>query len=434
VGAERYYRLWSSGNWFDHIIEPEEAYKPTVRALYPTDWSGEGTEVLTDIELVPQADGPQGAGSIATRLAGQTIGFLNQEDASAWAGVVRRVIASGFVPVTRGRIYAREYEAFDGPEFWANIQVALGEPGEALPMNEPPAVPHVLLPKSSVLQVTKEDQHVDSLLKILPTGGRGVFYATLHEMSPVGRGKPTVEVRINDECVGQLTPQTSQRFLPLIAHLQSRGLLAACWSDVTGSTLAAEVRVNAVKANEASADVLDGPPADAQHLVPELSDPMQYDLTGALSHLKSLDPVPAPSSPVLSEPPDSAVIRFTLGRRYQYVAVRKGSMWWTTASSDGEKMKQLMFWHQLGPLLKGFDYATEMDWVNPTGDSRLRQQGVVMCYMVGDAYTAAINIASDADWDGDWYTTIGDQETTNEILRDAIQPRVVTSWTRYGRT
>jgi hypothetical protein len=87
--------------------------------------------------------------------------------------------------------------------------------------------------------------------------------------------------------------------------------------------------------------------------------------------------------------------------------------------------------------------------VNPDGvfsdDDRARKRGFLWCgrqrpdgmsvgYMVGDAYTAAINIASDADWDGDWYTTMGDQETTNEILRDAIHPRVVTSWTRYGRT
>ena len=432
MSTERYYRLWSAGNWFDHIMEPQEAYKPTVRSLYPSDWSGDGTEVITDIELMPQADGPQGAASIAIRLAGRTIGFLNQEDAATWVGVVRRIVASGLIPVTRGRIYAREYEAFEGTTFWANVQVALGEPSEALPMNEPPAVPHVLLPKSSVLQVTKEDQHVDSLLRILPTGGRGVFYATLHEMSPEGRGKPTVEVRINDECVGQLTPQTSQRFIPLIAHLQSRGLLAACWSDVTGSTLAAEVRVNAVKANEASAEVLDGPPTDAQHLVPELPDPMQYDLTGALSHLKSLDPVSAPSSPVLPEPPDSAVIRFTLGRRYQYVAVRHGSMWSTTSSYDGQTMKQLMFWHQLGPLLRGFDYATEMDWINPSGDSRIRQQGVVMCFMVHAQYAAAINIADDGGQDGDWYTTMGDQETASEILRYAGQPRVITSWTRFG--
>jgi hypothetical protein len=34
----------------------------------------------------------------------------------------------------------------------------------------------------------------------------------------------------------------SQRFVPLIRDLRDRGLLTACWGDITGSAVAAEVR------------------------------------------------------------------------------------------------------------------------------------------------------------------------------------------------
>ncbi|MEU2042337.1 hypothetical protein [Nocardia niwae] len=65
------------------------------------------------------------------------------------------------------------------------------------------------------------------------------------------RAKPHVEVCIDGERIGQLTPQMSQRFLPMIQHMKSRGLVTACWGEITGSAVAAKVRIDAIKANEA---------------------------------------------------------------------------------------------------------------------------------------------------------------------------------------
>jgi hypothetical protein len=169
------------------------------------------------------------------------------------------VIASGLVPTT-GQIWAQSYESwYAADNFTAVVRIRLGQPNEALPINDPPIVPYTLLPKSSIVQVTKEDQYSDALLKFVPPGGYGVVCVTLHEHPATeGRKKPYVQVRIDDESVGELTPQTSQRFLPMIRHLQDRGLLTACWGDITGSALAAEVRIDGVKANEATDDVLNG--------------------------------------------------------------------------------------------------------------------------------------------------------------------------------
>jgi hypothetical protein len=38
----------------------------------------------------------------------------------------------------------------------------------------------------------------------------------------------------------------------MMRHLRDRGLLTTCCGDITGSTVAAEVRIDAVKANEAT--------------------------------------------------------------------------------------------------------------------------------------------------------------------------------------
>ena len=90
-----------------------------------------------------------------------------------------------------------------------------------------------------------------------------------------GRAKPHVEVRIDNERIGQLTPAMSQRFLPMVRHLQDRRLVSKHVGVTSaGSAVAAEVRIDGVKANEASQEVLDGPPATVPRLVPALSDPV----------------------------------------------------------------------------------------------------------------------------------------------------------------
>ena len=437
-----YYRLWSQGQWFDQVFDVEDRFLPTVRSLFPKRMVEEGVQLVLDAELVPELDGPRGLCCIAIRLGGRTVGHLGQEQAIAWTGVIRRVIASGYLPVTGCRIFAREYDGFDGLQFWTNAQVALGDPIEALPQNQPPAAAYTMLPKSSIVQVTREDQYFGALRRIVPAGGRGVFFATLHERAAEGKKNPLVEVRINDECVGQLTPQTSQRYLPMIRHFNDRGLLTACWSDVTGSTVAAEVRINAVKANEATAEVLGGPAVTAPSLVPELADPSSYDLSGMLSDLRPLPPVAAPKPRVLDEPPRSAVIRFSKSNRYNYVAVRCADQWLTTATGDWGGINQVMSWKELGRRLTGFDYATAVAPITQLDDPRLREQLAVITFLFGELYVAAINVSSDRLLDGDWYTTIPDEVASSlpigssnvawsDIARYASQPQVVTSWTHY---
>ncbi|WP_237160334.1 DUF2510 domain-containing protein [Mycolicibacter engbaekii] len=205
---------------------------------------------------------------------------------------MRRVLASGYTPIVPGRVYAfftTNWDGWDGDgeppkDFAAKIQLKLDERSAQLPVNDPPAKPYTLLPSSSLVQVTKEDHFADAVLKFVPPSGYGPVIASLHELD-VSRGsveRTVVEVRIDDTCVGQLTPQMSQRYLPLVRHLQSRGLITACWGDITGSAVAAEVRIAAIKANEASVAVLDGEPITVPRLVPTQRDPLAYQLPEAI--------------------------------------------------------------------------------------------------------------------------------------------------------
>ncbi len=285
------YLLWNEqrGDWCNYDIVGEQSYGANIYRLMPDGWSGKGTETRGDFDLIPEPDNPHDSWAISVRVDGRTVGYLASEDCRPWAPVIRRIVASGLTPVVPGRVYAFNavnWEDWDGEgdpptEFAARVQLKLGEPHTALPINDPPSVPYTLIPRSSIVQVTKEDEHADALLKHVPHQGHGTLFTTLHEDDP-GRpaAKPVVGVRIDGERIGQLTPQMSQRFLPMIRHLESRGLLTACWADIKGSQVAAEVRIDAIKANEADALVLDGAPVTLPKLVPMEDNPAMYDLRG----------------------------------------------------------------------------------------------------------------------------------------------------------
>ncbi|MGW4099098.1 DUF2510 domain-containing protein [Mycobacterium sp. NPDC004974] len=289
----QHYLLWNEqrGDWCNYDIVGEKSYGATIRSLLPAGWSGDGVEVQRTFELIPEPANPHDPWAISVRADGRTVGYLQREDCPLWANVIRRVVASGLVPVVPGRIYAFDavnWEDWDGEhdppkEFAAKVQLKLGDPKAALPINDPPSVPYTIIPRSTIVQVTKEDEHTDALLSFVPDDGYGTLFVTLHECA-TGRAssaKALVEVRIDDVRIGQLTPQMSQRFLPMIRHLEARGLVTACWGDIKGSAVAAEVRIDGIKANEADAIILDGDPETIRRLVGPQSDPERYDISCA---------------------------------------------------------------------------------------------------------------------------------------------------------
>ncbi|WP_280217584.1 TerD family protein [Nocardia neocaledoniensis] len=434
------YRLWGPPrSWRDHELEVADEHLPAIRSLLPDPLPDDRPELTPEVELIPEPSGSRGPWAISVRVERRTIGYLDAETALSWAGPIRRIIASGFIPTTSGRIWYSEYDGWDGTEARASVQLGLGEACDAIPLNEPPTVPYTILPRSAIVQVTREHEHFDVLQKFVPAGGHGVLIVTLHENAPeAGKAKPHVEVRVANQRVGQLTPQMSQRFAPLIHHLERRGLVTACWGDITGSAVAAKVRIDSIKANEASPAVLDGPAVTSPRLCQEMSDPLSYDLTAAMPALAPLPLVQPVSKPLPVEPPDGSVLRFSRGG-YNYVAVHRGANWETTSTGNGGAITQVMSWASLGTRVRSFDIATGFAPVNPRGDARTRQSLAVVRFTMGGHYLAAINVSSSGSEEGDWYTTVtdavadrlpfADYADWSDISRYGQHVQVVSEWT-----
>ena len=419
------YQLWNAEtSWCNYQVEIEDQFKPALLSLLDED-----REIPRgDVELIPEPFGQRGEWAISVRHTGRTIGYVSDAEAPSWAGVVRRIIASGCVPTTHARISVGEYNGAGLEQLYTYVYITLGDPTDALPVNNPPASGYTLLPKSSFVQVTKEEQHYDALLKFVPPGGRGPLVLTLHERPPAtANGKPLVEVRIDNECVGQLTPQTGLRYLPMIRRLAERRLLTVSRGDIVGSAVAAEVRINGLKANEVDNDFLDVGIAQVPRLVPAQSDPRGYDLSSMRSLLDPLPPVPLPAPP--PEPEDGFLVRFASGR-YRYLAVRRGDHWETTATQNWGVVNEIMRWNELAMPTRTFEYVDGWTPVDTRDDPRVRQYLAVVRFIINDQYLAAINIAQDGSDDGDWYTTVTEQAQRHLPIGDCPTWAEIS---RYGK-
>ena len=124
-------------------------------------------------------------------------------------------------------IWAADYEEWDAERdvtvtrFGAGIHLALDAPHLLLPVNAPPAEPHVLLPLGSTIQVHDTATHLDRLATISAADGERWVYATLHKVTeqlPRSR-RDVLEVRVDGARVGKETPKMSRDVLPAVVYL-----------------------------------------------------------------------------------------------------------------------------------------------------------------------------------------------------------------------
>ncbi|GEE00973.1 hypothetical protein nbrc107696_14190 [Gordonia spumicola] len=285
------FRLWTRGRstWCNQEVAGARHYRQSIERLFSPAWNRDGEELRTDVELVPEPDNEYDSNAVAVCVDGSRLGHLPAEVASRWVRTIRRITDSDCTATTSGRIYLSEQDDWSdwsattpSKRIFVRFDILLPEdPNDAIPLNDPPPSPHILLPKGGIVQVTKEAEYFDTLHEHVPESGHGLLYATLHrDSSTTSRSsRAVVAVHIDGEKIGELTPAMSAKFLPMIDHLSARTVIPACWADITGSAVAAEVRIDAVKAHEAPDEVLEGAPVIPIPILPEHVTNWWYDIS-----------------------------------------------------------------------------------------------------------------------------------------------------------
>lgn len=264
----REYALWDIHHgWASQEVVGSHAYIANVQIMLGADFNPRGAELTRTLELIPEPDNPFDRFAVSVRFQDTTIGYLPRTDASRYHRPLLDLIALGFTPTVGARIWASERPEWDedGTErqsIHTSIYLRLSSPATMTPLNDPPTEHHTTFPDGGSVQVLKAVDHFDILRRYPTDAGIGTLVVTLHAITlPSTRAvKRVVEIRLDGQRIGQLSPSMSEKYLPAIDHFESRGLHSAARAVLNASPVSAKVSLHAQKAFELSMDVLDGPP------------------------------------------------------------------------------------------------------------------------------------------------------------------------------
>lgn len=244
--------LWGQRGWAGQDVVGESNYLSHIKNVVGKAHQADGAEHLHSALLVPEPDNLHDRNAVAVQIGGHTVGYLAREDAAEYSRVLQRLAAQGFVAQVQARIWAGDFDDYEvdrrgnyvqSSRFGAGIKLDLGEPHLLVPGNMPPTGAHEMLPVGGAIQVTGEEAHTDVLSAYCGPAGEQWVYATLHEVNrQLARSTRTVvEVRLDDQLIGQLTPKMSADLLAAIRHINDLGVTAVGRALVKGNRAAAQV-------------------------------------------------------------------------------------------------------------------------------------------------------------------------------------------------
>ena len=290
--------LWGGSDWCNQQVAGESFHGTELRSLFGPA-SPRGVELKESALLIAEPANPHDPNAVAVTVRGVTVGYLPREDAARYQPLAVSLAQRGQAGLVDCRIWGQTFTDYEydakGRErqierFSASVTIALAEPHLCIPMNTAPTEPHVMLPRGSAIQIQGEEDCMEAIVPMLRPEGAAMAHTTLHEIEPTTpKGKPLVEVRIDGQRVGQLTPKMSSDLLPAIRVLTSTGHSCVSQARVEGNRLKAEVVLYCARAHQLSAD-WPGPQA----------------VTGAIpaTHTPAHEPIPAkPTRIVFVAPP-----------------------------------------------------------------------------------------------------------------------------------
>ncbi|MGB7963714.1 MAG: HIRAN domain-containing protein [Propionicimonas sp.] len=257
--------LWSRNRWANAEVAGASFHEEGIRKLFPKPFGSGSRELTTRAALVPEPSNKHDRNAVMVVAGGQHVGYLAKEVAPYYQPIIERLRQRGFRAVTDCTIYAYEREDWLGTDrrgrdltkrvLSATVRIVLDEWWMCVPANLPPNPPHVQLPQGSALQARKEENHQASLRPLLRPEGEAWAYATLHVVSDLSTRTPKdlVELRIDGQRVGELTPMMSSEYIPIIRQLEEVGRCTAARVIVKGNHMKADVVLYAAKTGQLDA-------------------------------------------------------------------------------------------------------------------------------------------------------------------------------------
>lgn len=254
--------VWERSSWCGQEVAGEQYYAKGWRPLLPPSLPSQGVELMERALLVREPQNRHDRNAVRVEIRDRHVGHLPAEDAERYRSILDHLAARGFAARTQARIWAApeiEYQydqrgnmrEVDTGRVNCRISLGLPEPHLLIPLNRPPIEPHAMLPMGGSAMVKTDGVPITVFEPVLNDAGEGWAHATLHEIhEQLARStRDLVEVRINGQRAGQMTPAMSKKFLPIIQTLSAQGRLCATPAIVRGNRLQVEVRVCGAQAS-----------------------------------------------------------------------------------------------------------------------------------------------------------------------------------------
>ena len=250
------YPLGLAGKNYSVEVKGAHYHRRTLEGMFQIERGQDNKEFHVDVTLVPEPDNPfsTSGNAISVRWWDNVVGYIASDECAKYSQL-RRVAASGYDAGATMRVWTNV--GWKGErDFW--LSLSLPEPDLLLPLNDPPSDGFVLLPEGPKTQVTKESEHTDYLADFVPMSGLGQILVSLH-LFEAGKTKKWdgVEIRLDGERVGELSKVSSEKFAPIVRHFDSQGLTVMSRATISGSSIAAEIVLVAVRAHEIAEDLLE---------------------------------------------------------------------------------------------------------------------------------------------------------------------------------
>ncbi|MBW9213246.1 hypothetical protein KV102_00200 [Mumia sp. zg.B53] len=314
--------LWGTITWPNTEVVGESNHERELRSLFPGRVRESGAELEGKATLVSEPRNAHDPSAVAVFVNGAKVGYLSRDEARRYQPVVVEAESRGLAPSVVCRVWGAEWDdiSYDrrGREvsrkvFRGSVTVALDQPHLCLPLNQSPAGAE-LIPRGRAVQVTGEENHMDWLSRYVRDDGACWTYAELREvMEERPRSSvELIEVTIDGEPVGRLTPGMSSDYLPTVRHLAKNGRGTAVRAMVKGNRLKMDVVLYAMRAADLPDAWVDSLSADSKPQSAPVKTPVveeaRIERVGVASSTAGAES--APSAPHRAIPPKPSRIRF----------------------------------------------------------------------------------------------------------------------------
>ena len=222
--------------------------------------------------------------AISVRWQDRVIAHIPDSETNDYFPELARLATSGFDAGVRATLWTNETQPnFNPRDIHMSVHIGSQPPGMIAPINNPPSQKWAVIPRGRTSQVAKEKDHLDVLQPYTGLGHEKTYiFVTLHKVFFGTRTRwAGVEVRLDGKRIGELSKTTGAKFLPIIEHYDSLGLITVCHAYLRETPTSAEVTLKAATFEEITdADLYTPDICPIPQLVPYASDPYTYNVPG----------------------------------------------------------------------------------------------------------------------------------------------------------